>query len=191
MCTTVYRSILYLTAAIVSGLAFLALGMYLRDLTPAIGASGAVIAVLVLYATHYPRQVIRIWGILPIEIRWLVGIYIVYDLYPVLLALGGSQVNDGVAHSAHLGGLAFGFLYRKYNLNLSRMLGRVKLPRLDRRLGSRRNIKIHRPTRDEPAPGLDAQVDVILAKVHEQGESSLTSREREILKAASRRYKKR
>ena len=42
-----------------------------------------------------------------------------------------------------------------------------------------------------PTPDLKLRVDEILSKISAQGEASLTENEREILKEASRRFKKR
>jgi membrane associated rhomboid family serine protease len=49
----------YLTAAVVAGLASIGLDVWLGWDLPTVGASGAVMAVLVLYAIHYPRNTIR------------------------------------------------------------------------------------------------------------------------------------
>jgi membrane associated rhomboid family serine protease len=182
----------YLTAAVVAGLAFIGLGLVMGSLNPAIGASGSIMAVTMVYAMHFPRHRIYIWGIIPLEIRWLVVMYVVFDLLPVLSGLsGGPGAGDNIAHSAHLGGLAFGFLYCKYNIRLERLLGRFRRPRFGRIVGPRRKFKIYEPTREGPRENLDQQVDAILDKINQQGEESLTKREREILKAASQRYKNR
>jgi len=181
----------YLAGAVVSGLAFLGLGLFLRDLSPAIGASGAVLAVTMLYAMHFPRQVVYILGLIPIEIRWIVGLILVFDLYPVLRDLGGAGVSDGVAHSAHLGGLAFGFIYFRRKWNLESIWNRLRGGNLRRAFAPRPKIRVFEPSLEEESQSLETQVDAILEKIHNQGESSLTEKERDILKAASRRYKNR
>ncbi len=183
----------YLGAALVSGLCFLGLGLALGQLNPAIGASGAVMAIMMVYALYYPRQRIYLMGIIPLEIRWLVAFYVVYDSMPILNALiGGAGGSDGIAHSAHLGGLLFGFLYKKNNIRLETIWDGLRLPRFERLFGSRGKIRIYHPS-DEPKSdeNLDQQVDDLLSKIHEHGEASLTERERDILKRASQRYKKR
>ncbi len=140
-----------------------------------------------LYAMHYPRQVLRIWGIIPIEVRWIVGFYLIVDLFPVLSSIGGRVDNDAVAHSAHLGGLAFGYLYFHFQWRFERMFGGFKLfGDRSRRAISKGNLKLY-----EPPDNLDEHVDQILEKISQTGEASLTDQEREILKAASHRYKKR
>lgn len=196
----------YLAAAVVSGLCHMLLALFLRDLTPAIGASGAVMAVTMVYAMYYPRQIIYIFFIIPVELRWLVLFYIIVDLHPVLLALSGLQSSDGVAHAAHLGGLLYGFLYKHFDLRFSRLMADWSWQKFRRTVRtsvpsrSRASVRIYKPE-EEPAArsespredksSLDQRVDEILAKISSQGESSLTAEEREILKQASERYKRR
>lgn len=179
----------YLMGAIAAGLVFLVLEMFLGNLVPVIGASGAVMAVLMLFAIHYPRHCLYIMGIIPIEARWIVAIYLIFDLYPVLLSLGGGHVGDEVAHSAHLGGLAFGYLYFKFQWRFERFFSNFKLPEMSGRKSgprSRGNLKLY-----QPPENIDDKVDEILEKISRSGESSLTDQERDVLKAASQRYKKR
>ena len=179
----------YLTAAVLSGVCFLAFNLAIGQVNPVVGASGAVMAVSMVCAMYYPRQVIYVMFILPVELRWLVTAYVVWDLYPVLRALGGGadQLRGNVAHAAHLGGLLYGFLYKHYDLRFTRLFSGAAWSgmRLPRRSSP---VKLYRP----PDEGdLDRQLDEILAKISEQGESSLTDREREFLRDASRRYKER
>jgi membrane associated rhomboid family serine protease len=182
-------ALFYVMGAVAAGLAFIGLEMFLGKLNPVIGASGAVMAVLMLYAIHYPRQVIRIWGIIPIEVRWIVGFYLIVDLFPVLSSIGGRVDNDAVAHSAHLGGLAFGYLYFKFQWRFERLFAGFRSSseaRAARRAIAKGNLKLY-----QPPDNLDDEVDRILEKISQSGEASLTDDERETLKAASHRYKKR
>ena len=181
----------YLTAAVASSAAFIALDLAVGRSIPAIGASGAVWAVMVLYAIFYPRHTILLMFVIPIEIRWIVVIYGIFDLHPVLLELSGQPYHDGIAHAAHLGGLLFGLAYWKFNWRLERIWDGLRLPRFDRVAGPRRNIRIFEPSRDRKRETFDVQLDAILRKIHEQGEENLTDKEREVLIAASERYKNR
>jgi membrane associated rhomboid family serine protease len=179
----------YLTAAVVAGLAFVGLQLFTGDRIPCIGASGAVMAVVMLYAIHFPRERIYVFMLIPIEIRWLVALYVIVDLHPVLLALAGDKTYSGVAHAAHLGGLAFGFLYWRRNLRLEPVWENLRRRRWPRWFGPRRAIRLYKPparTDDE----LDGLVDAILSKVHEEGEASLTDVEREVLQIAGERYRR-
>lgn len=86
-----------------------------------IGASGAVLAVLVLYACYHPRQQMLFMFVIPIEMRWLVALYLLFDLTPVLRMLAGSGDPDGVAHAAHVGGLLYGLAYYWFDLRFTRL----------------------------------------------------------------------
>jgi membrane associated rhomboid family serine protease len=177
----------YLTAAVISGLAVLGLNVWTGSYLPTIGASGAVMGVLMLYAIHYPRNTIRIFWFFPLEVRWLVILYVIWDLHPLLLELAGDRLYTGIAHAGHLGGLAFGFLYWKFNLHLEHWWSKlpIKLPAPASR--SRETIPIRRSLDRE----LQDETDAILKKIHESGESSLTEAERRILQRASERAKRR
>jgi hypothetical protein len=102
-----------------------------------------------------------------------------------------------VAHAAHLGGLLYGYLYKHFDLRFSRLFagGGGSLFRQlarSRPLGRRTNVRIYAPPDDRAKPvDLEKRVDEILAKISAHGEASLTDSEREILKDASRRYKRR
>jgi len=180
----------YLTAATIAGICFLGLRLFLGELNPAIGASGAVMAIVMVYAMHFPRQQIYLMGIIPLEIRWLVVFYVIFDGFPVLASLSGQGSSDGVAHAAHLGGLAFGFFYKTRGLRLERLWNRIGQRSFSRISGPRRKLPIYQPRDEIREPhNLEEQVDRILAKIHAQGEASLTDDEREILTKASRKYR--
>ncbi|MCI0359400.1 MAG: rhomboid family intramembrane serine protease [Planctomycetaceae bacterium] len=176
----------YLAAAVVSGIAHVALGLLTGSGAAAIGASGAVMAVLMLYAIHYPRHTIRIFWFFPLEVRWIVVLYVIYDLHPLLLALAGDELYSNVAHAAHLGGLAFGFVYWKLDLQLERYWD--KLPKLSG-AGTRRRQTIA-PIRRSAEQQQDQDVDEILRKIADSGEASLTDQERRTLQRAAERYKR-
>jgi membrane associated rhomboid family serine protease len=75
---------------------------------PVVGASAAVYGVLLGFAMFWPRERVYIWGILPLEAWLLATLLVVGSLWS-----GVTSVGTGVAHFAHLGGLAFGFGYLK------------------------------------------------------------------------------
>ena len=68
-----------------------------------IGASGAVYGVMFGYAHYWPRDVVHIWGVLPVEVRWMV-----VGLTAISLVSGFGGAGDGIAHFAHLGGFLGG-----------------------------------------------------------------------------------
>lgn len=181
----------YLTAAAISSLAFIGLDLATGSLGRAIGASGAVMAVLMLFAIHYPRHTIYIFMIIPLEARWAVVLFVIYDLHPVLRELAGQQTFTGVAHSAHLGGLAFGFLYWWAGISLERFTVGFRIPKFPQMAAARRGMRVYNPVEESGNDELEDRLDSILQKIHDEGEDSLTPDERLILQAASQKFKKR
>jgi membrane associated rhomboid family serine protease len=72
-----------------------------------IGASGAIFGLLLAYALYFPHRAILVFFVFPVQARYLVMIYAGIEL---LYAFGG---GGGIAHTAHLGGLATAYLYLK------------------------------------------------------------------------------
>lgn len=170
----------YFAAAIFASVCFIVLDLITGLNARAIGASGAVLGVVMLFALWWPREKILLFFVLPIEIRWVALMFIVSDLFPVLSQLGGNPVPDGVAHAAHLGGLAFAMLYfyRPFRLEdrLGSLGGLVKNSEDKRRVADKRAFAERKAAVEN-----DKKVDEILEKVHNEGLHSLTPEEREIL----------
>ncbi len=74
-----------------------------------VGASAAVFGVMLGFAMYWPDAPIYIWAILPIKAKWLVGIMVALSLFS-----GVTGAEAGVAHFAHLGGFATGFVFLKW-----------------------------------------------------------------------------
>jgi membrane associated rhomboid family serine protease len=79
-----------------------------HSLAPIIGASGAIYGLLLAYGMYFPDRRIYLYFLFPIPAKYFV---IIFGGLEFLEAFNRS--HDGVAHLAHLGGLAFGFLYLK------------------------------------------------------------------------------
>lgn len=151
-------------------------GAVLSFMTPGaqiIGASGAIYGVMLAFAWFWPRDQIYIWGILPIEARWLVILTTAFTLYSA--RYGGS----GIAYFAHLGGFAGAFLYLKWleRNRGARKFKAVAVPRVtDPKLNNWRRVdptNVHEVNRDE--------LNRVLDKVSAKGLASLTADERRFL----------
>jgi membrane associated rhomboid family serine protease len=180
----------YLSLIILSGL-FEVVVKASQPGPPLVGASGGVFGIMVLFACHYPRRIIYVWGIFPVPAMVLVGIYVVMEV------ISTRNWDSGIAHWAHLGGAAFGFLYYRTGWNLFRLWpGKLKM-RMPRRGPKLRVHREEHEAEDEPADDymttrrLQQRVDQLLAKISASGESSLTEEERQFLADASRRYQQR
>ena len=70
-----------------------------------VGASGAVSGVLLAYALRWPDEQVFLFGVVPMKSRWLIVWMIVINL-----AIGMSE-STRIGWVAHLGGIAFGWLF--------------------------------------------------------------------------------
>jgi membrane associated rhomboid family serine protease len=189
----------YLAAAVCASLAFVGLAYYTGSYVPAIGASGPIMAVMMVYTIFYPFEQFLLFWFFPVPLWALLGLYMLYDLHPVLLALAGDPMFTGVAHGSHLGGLAFGFFYWRFGWRLEPVLDRIAPAvagagtRIRARAGTpsrpgalRKPVILPIPPRDHE---LAERLDEVLKKISEQGKDSLTDEEREILIRASAKYR--
>ena len=127
------------------------------------------------FARFWPRERIYIWGVIPIEARWLVLIYAAIDV----LGFGGYG-RLGVANFAHLGGFAGALLYLLF---LERRQGakqfkQAATPQVWR---SRRWATGARWTAGASTRSTRDEVDRILDKISASGLASLTPQERQFL----------
>jgi membrane associated rhomboid family serine protease len=160
---------LYMISGITGGL----LSFVFAPMAPIVGASGAIFGVMLAYARFWPRDRIYIWGVLPIEARWLVIGYTVLSLW---WGFGGGQ--SGTAHFAHLGGFVGGFLcllYMEKHQGAKRFRKQATgVPQArDALVGDWRKVdrtRIHAINREE--------VDRILDKISKSGIGSLTPQEK-------------
>jgi membrane associated rhomboid family serine protease len=71
------------------------------------GASGAVFGVMLAFAMLFPERMIYFWFIFPMRAMSFVLLCAAIELLQLL------NLPDGVAHTAHLGGMLAGWLYLK------------------------------------------------------------------------------
>ena len=165
----------FITLYLISGIVGALFSIVLAPRNPILGASGAVLGVLMAFARFWPRERLLIWGVVPVEARWLVIIYAALD---VLGGFGGVG-RAGVANFAHLGGFAGALLYLLFleRRQGARRFKAAATPRVaDTALGDWRRVdrnSIHAVNRDE--------VDRILDKISASGIASLTPQERQFL----------
>jgi membrane associated rhomboid family serine protease len=192
----------YLTAGILSTLGWAAIDAFSPGHHVMLGASGAVMAVVVLYTLYYPRREILLFFVLPLPMWVLVVLYL-------FLPFVDRSVAPQVAIESHLIGAGFGVIYKFYDLRWSRLVSR--------RWFSRPRLKIFSPITYEtprsrsqspswsssvgtssgsskpssvmvlPEEQLDARLDEVLAKIAREGRDGLTEEEIRVLQEASRR----
>lgn len=163
----------YFTTGIVAGIFTVIVTPH--STIPVIGASGAVLAVLIAFAVLWPDRRVLLWFLIPIRVKYLMMFIVGMDLVVVL-----AGASDGVAHWTHLGGAMTGFLYMRgggvAGFLRNKLIG-VK---------SRRKDKKEEKEREEADKLMD-EVDRILDKISEVGMDNLTDKERKTLERASSR----
>jgi membrane associated rhomboid family serine protease len=170
----------------------------LRQLIPVpliIGASGAVLGVAVAFAWFWPDHPVFIFPLPdPIPAKWLVTFLVAVDL---VLALMGA--SDGIAHLAHLGGVATALLFLKgqdwYTTRSAGQGGRrpesvlVSQPPRTSRGAAIPSSARRAKTRAATDPRASAEIDRVLDKIIASGVDSLTPAERKFLTEISRRLR--
>jgi membrane associated rhomboid family serine protease len=208
-------TVMYLTAAVVGTLAWAGVEVLTgQDRGIMLGASGAVTAVFVLYALFHPHRQVLFFFVVPMQVWVLLTIFLVLDALMLLQQLSGGG-SSNIAFAAHLGGAAFGYLFKTYDLRWSRLIGhrRRLRPRLRMVVPDDYPTERRSPTgagsplpgrtaagmpsiRPAPASGdagteLEERLDEVLAKIAREGRAGLTEEENRILEEASRRARDR
>jgi membrane associated rhomboid family serine protease len=169
----------YLFTGMGAGLCVTVLDLLTGRPSIVIGASGAVFGILLAFGIVYAERVITLllFFVLPVSMkaRHFVIIFGVLEfLFGVSARSEGSGGGGGVAHFAHLGGMAFGYLYLKHGTLLPSLRGGTWLASLRRRFQKRKQA-------DD-----DRRMDDLLRKVNAQGIQSLTEEEKQFLHRMSR-----
>lgn len=100
----------YFICGIGAAILHLAVQYYSGQGSIAVGASGAVMGVLVAFAMLFPNTELYIMFIpIPIKAKWAILGLIAIDLFGGVYQASG----DGIAHYAHLGGAITGFILLK------------------------------------------------------------------------------
>ena len=101
--------IFYILSGIGAALFHLIVTPMIGNVGPTVGASGSIFGILLAYAMLFPNRSLMIFPLfIPIRAKYFILILIGIDL------LGGFGADDGIAHFAHLGGAAAGFLLFKF-----------------------------------------------------------------------------
>jgi len=173
----------FLILYFISGLGGSLFSFFFQPQAAVIGASGAVYGVLVGFAYFWPRENIYIWGVLPIQARWLALGLIALTLYS-----GFSGSEAGIAHFAHLGGIAIGFGYlrlRKWRRDRSRQRRLRQFSKAFQEVGKARDDGSVQRWKAIPVDTLHElnrqEVVQLLEKIDEEGAESLSREERRFL----------
>jgi len=166
-----------LGAAVTSSLAFLLESAILDQINPMLGASGVAFGLIILAALWYPRTTVLLFMVIPMRLWVLAAIAVVLELL-MLLELPGD-----VAHSAHLGGALYGFLYFRYGSRFGGVFRSIDA------MAEKQRQKKEERAREREAK-VRREVDRILDKVNREGMAALSKEERRFLKEASEKLRK-
>ena len=197
---------LYLLGGLVGGFIYFVTAKLLFPGTSyALGASGAVMAIVVAAGTTSPDYIMRLILLGDIKLKYIVGALVFFDVVGM-----GSNINTG-GHIAHLGGAFFGWLFVRQlregndlSIPVNKLLNRVQdflkslvggKPRS--RKGPKvvyRNPNRKKSTHSKGNSASDLhdlshqeQLDRILEKIKKTGYENLTEEEKEFLFNASKK----
>lgn len=179
---------LYVLSAIFAGICFCACFYLMDELSLLVGASAAIMAILVATTTYQPLMEIRLLLVGTVKLWHITAVILLLDLLQLKLE------NTG-GHIAHLSGAFFGFIFIKLlirGIDLSKIVNSV--------IGFFSNLfikneatpfkKVHinrnksynpRESRIIVKDKTQQQIDEILDKISHSGYDSLTSEEKEFL----------
>jgi membrane associated rhomboid family serine protease len=155
-------------------------------LSTMVGASAAVMAILIACATKLPNYEIGLLFIGAVRLKWLALAVIILDV----LSLGNGNLGGIIAH---LGGALTGFGYIKllnYGTDICQPLIwlfnrrlRVEAPKRMRSFKAKKSpLKVVKPTQEE---NKQLRLDQLLDKINDKGIESLSPEERAWLKKMS------
>lgn len=97
----------YLACGVGASAAHLLMQYFMGGFVPAVGASGAIMGILVAFGYLFPNTEMMIVPIpVPVKAKWVVIGYVLLDLFGGF----GNIQGDNIAHFAHLGGALTGFI---------------------------------------------------------------------------------
>jgi membrane associated rhomboid family serine protease len=191
----------YIVCGIGAGIANLIFAPMFGVAAPTVGASGAVFGILIAFGMLFPDRPVFMFPIFfPIKAKFLVAILIFIEI----LAVTGSEA-DTIAHFAHLGGAAVGYILilidkRQYPLQnyIQRLQHRSRMKMYTPGSDPGRDASIHDAEYSDiheertPVPKNENQInqeriDQILDKISKGGYQNLTEDEKRILFDASKK----
>ena len=179
---------LYFLSAIFAGIVYISVFYILNISAPIIGASAAIMAILVATTTYNPLMELRLFIIGNVKLWHVTGVVILVDLMQI------RSENMG-GHISHLAGAFFGFIFIKLLQNgtdLSKIVSSVInfFTNLFRQQKTTPFKKVHKNynkpvektvskiiTKDKS----QQQIDEILDKISQSGYDSLNKEEKEFL----------
>lgn len=172
---------LYLLSAFFSGLAFVIAYYFLNLSSAMVGASAAIMAILVATTTFRPLMNVRLLLIGNVKLWHITAVILVLDFMQF-------RIENTGGHIAHLAGAFFGFIFIKLlqnGIDLSRILNNPF--KISKRKPFKKVHKNYPKSVPKPSSRIvvkdktQQQIDEILDKISQSGYDSLTQEEKEFL----------
>lgn len=146
-----------------------------KAVSTTVGASAAVMAIIVATATLLPDYTIQLMFLGSVKLKWIALFYVLFDLISITGPNAGGEIS-------HIGGAVAGFFYIKH-LQGSTMLGRAF-----ERFSKPKTLQVvsKNYSRNNSIRPKEEEIDSILDKISQSGYASLTKKEKEILFNASK-----
>jgi membrane associated rhomboid family serine protease len=172
---------LYLLSALFSGVAFVVGYNFLQMNSSMVGASGAIMAILVATTTYRPLMTVRLLFFGNVKLWHLTAVILVLDFMQF-------KIENTGGHIAHLAGAFFGFIFIKLlqnGMDLSRILNNPF--KQSKRTPFKKVHKNYSKPLAKPSSRIvvkdktQQQIDEILDKISQSGYDCLTQEEKEFL----------
>jgi membrane associated rhomboid family serine protease len=185
--------VVYVMSALFAGICFIASYFLLGKSSQIIGASGAIMGLLMAVTTYNPLLQIRLLLIGYVKLWHITAVFILLDLMQI-------QLENTGGHIAHLSGALFGFAFMyllKKGFDLSKMYyntqdgfvqlfkAKQKTPFKKVHVNKTKVTKI-KASRIVLKDKTQQQIDEILDKISQSGYDSLTAEEKEFLFKSSK-----
>lgn len=180
---------LYFLSTVFAGLCFVGAYYFMDNSSKIIGASGAVMAILVATTTYRPLMEIRLLFFGTIKLWYVTAFIILLDAMQILVE------NTG-GHVAHIAGSLFGFIFVKLLINgidVTKIISnstdfvvhlfypKSKTPFKKVYTSAHKKVPVVRKSNIVIKDKVQQQIDDILDKISKSGYDSLTATEKEFL----------
>ena len=148
----------------------------------AVGASAAVMGVLIAICTYRPQDEVMLFGVFKLKLQWMALIFVMLDLISI------RSGNEG-GHLAHLGGALFGFFWAmnmKKGIDIASFFNKAQAL-FSWKPKRKSTIKVvHKRGKTDEVYNLDKRqkqkrIDDILDKISRSGYDSLSKEEKALL----------
>ena len=146
-----------------------------KTVSTTVGASAAVMAIIVATATLLPDYTIQLLFLGSVKLKWIALFYVLFDLISITGPNAGGEIS-------HIGGAIAGFIYIKH------IQGSTALGRAFERFSKPKTLHVvsKNYAKNSTIRPKEEEIDSILDKISQSGYASLTKKEKEILFNASK-----